>query len=86
MVRKVFASEYEFLGRVRIAYLDLRERNPGHQLLKLVEFNPDGESISDGDSFVFSEAYKRKFVDPRDEIGSFGYERYARALETAVRN
>ena len=64
-----------YLEKMMKAYVGLKERFPKHDLLSLVE-------ISDG-GFKFSDEYYKRFVDPRDDFGTFGYARYTKALNEA---
>jgi len=60
------------------AYLLAREKIQKHNLVGLAELNPEEDGLE------LSKEYRERFVDPRDEFGSFGLERYAQALEHAI--
>ena len=72
------STESGFLTRLKDAYLNLRRKNPNHELLSLATL------VSDERVFDFSEKYYERFVDARDEFGTFGYDRYTKTLEEAV--
>ena len=80
MVLVQSSLELELFRKMRDAYLSLRNKKPGDELLCLATVDFDGSNI------VFSNEYHKKFVDPRDEFGTFGYDKYATALESAARD
>jgi len=71
--------EPKFFTRLKNAYLNLRVKRPNDELLSLATISLEG-------AIDFSDEYYKRFVDPRDEFGTFGYERYTCALEAAVKD
>ena len=68
-----------FLTAMKRAYAALKEKCPNSELLELVSVDSSGE-------ITFSDKYRERFVDPRDDFGTFGYDRYTRGLEAALRS
>ena len=73
------AEEDAFLTRLKKAYLGLRQKSPNYELLKLATLGSDGK-------FVFSDEYRKRFTEPRDHFGTFGVDRYTKALEKMARD
>lgn len=55
------------------AHTALKMKDPGNELIPLMELGPDGK-------YIFSEEYRNRFVDKRDDYGTFGYVRYTKAI------
>ena len=66
------------LSMMRDAYVDLRTRNPNHELLRLAELHQDEGG------FNFSPDYRRRCVRNDDKWKVQGFARYTFALEAAV--
>jgi hypothetical protein len=61
-----------------MAHIDLRKKDPGHELLALVELHPDSRG------FNTTDAYMQRCVRESDQWAVQGYARYTHAMEQAT--
>jgi len=71
-------QDLPILKKLVNAYWGLERINPIHNLLSFVAVDCEG-------NVSFSNEYYKRFTDPRDDFGTFGWVRYTSALEEELK-